>query len=190
MDASEMTVLINRASGGDSEATSRLIAVVYDQLRALAGSYAGGFNSNQTLHPTALVHEAFIKLVQSTGATYNDRSHFFAIAATAMRQILTDQARRKRAAKRGGDAPAEHLTNWNNVGLEDRGSRDIDPVALDDLLSELERSDPRRYQVVVMRFFGGLEVEDVARMLGVSRSTVEADWRAARAWLSMMLASS
>src|SRR5262245_25290265 len=102
MEPQEMTVLLERASGGDAAASARLMEVVYGQLRALAGSYAGGRDANHTLQPTALVHEAFIKLVQSPGARFNDRAHFFAVAATAMRQILMDHARRKRAAKRGG----------------------------------------------------------------------------------------
>lgn len=191
LDPAEMTLLLNDASAGDTRASARLIEVVYDQLRALAGSYAGGFDSSRTLQPTALVHEAFVKLVQSPGAKYNDRGHFFAVAATAMRQILADHARRKRALKRGGGETVGQPTNWDRIDVAPAAGKsepDIDVVALDDVLSELQKADERRYRVVELRYFAGLEVDDVARLLGVSRSTVEADWRAARAWLSVRLA--
>lgn len=190
VDRQEMTLLLNKASGGDASASARLIEVVYDQLRALAGSYAGGRASNQTLHPTALVHEAFIKLVHSPGVQYNDRGHFFAVAALAMRQILADHARKKRALKRGGDNVLEQPTNWDRLDVVPKsGAEGLDPIALDDVLTELEKVDERRYKVVLLRFFAGMEVADVARHLGVSVSTVEADWRAARAWLAVKLAS-
>ncbi len=190
MQPEEMTVLLERASGGDSSASARLMEAVYDQLRALAGSYAGGRDANHTLQPTALVHEAFIKLVQSPGVKFNDRAHFFAVAATAMRQILMDHARNKRTAKRGGDArKIGQPEDWDRVTLAnaDSGMGDADLVALDDVLSELARQDERMYRIVEMRFFGGLEVADVARLLDVSKSTVEGDWRAARAWLAVRL---
>ena len=190
MQPQEMTILLERASGGDSGASAKLMELVYDQLRALAGSYAGGRDANHTLQPTALVHEAFIKLVQSPGARFNDRAHFFAVAATAMRQILMDNARRKRAAKRGGDARnLGQPEDWDRITMAgvDPSSRETDIVALDDVLSELARHDQRMYRIVELRFFGGLEVEDTARLLGVSKSTVEADWRAARAWLAAKL---
>lgn len=184
-------MLLSSASAGDKAASSKLIELVYDQLRALAGSYAGGFDANHTLQPTALVHEAFVKLVQSPGVQYNDRGHFFAIAATAMRQILSNHARAKRAEKRGGRPADQQPTNWDRVNLGSAGAKadqEIDVVAFDDLLTELARVDERRYRVVELRYFGGLEVDRVAEMLGVSKSTVEADWRAARAWLAMRLA--
>ncbi|MCA9286113.1 MAG: sigma-70 family RNA polymerase sigma factor [Phycisphaerales bacterium] len=190
MDPHEMTLLLHGASNGDREAANRLVQLVYDQLRALAGSFAGGHSANHTLQPTALVHEAFVKLVQSPSANYNDRGHFFAVAATAMRQILADHARRKRTAKRGGDATLQQPTNWDRADLASPAReepREVDVVALDDLLAELARVDERRYRVVELRYFGGLEVEQVARLLDVSKSTVEADWRAARAWLAMRL---
>lgn len=188
--AEQLTLLLSSASAGDKSASSKLIELVYDQLRALAGSYAGGFDANHTLQPTALVHEAFVKLVQSPGVKYNDRGHFFAIAATAMRQILSNHARAKRAEKRGGRPPCQEPTNWDRINLGSAGgptNQDIDVIVLDDLLTELSRADERRYRVVELRYFGGLEVEQVAEMLGVSKSTVEADWRAARAWLAMRL---
>jgi RNA polymerase sigma factor (TIGR02999 family) len=187
----EMTILLTSASAGDRDASARLIELVYGQLRALAGSYAGGRNANHTLQPTALVHEAFVKLVQTPNANYNDRGHFFAVAATAMRQILSDHARAKRALKRGGGSEHAdvHVEQWDRITLaQSSDAPPLDPIALDDVLQELQRLDERRYRVVELRFFGGMEVDDVANLLGVSRSTVEADWRAARAWLSVRLA--
>ena len=171
-------------------AAAHLMELVYAELRGLAGSYLRQQRHDHTLQPTALVHEAFIKLVQSPGAKFNDRAHFFAVAATAMRQILMDHARWKRAAKRGGEARnVGQPDDWDRVTLAgvDSGSREMDLVALDDVLSELAKHNERMYRVVELRFFGGLEVEDVARLLGVSKSTVEGDWRAARAWLGVKL---
>jgi RNA polymerase sigma factor (TIGR02999 family) len=169
-----------------------LFAILYAELRRLAVQKMRSERANHTLQPTALVHEAFVKLVQSQGATYNDRAHFFAVAATAMRQILSDHARARRAAKRGGDARQERDSAvWERVSVEASGpggsAGEIDLLALDDALSELARNDQRRYRVVELRFFGGLEVDDVARLLGVSKSTVEGDWRAARAWLAVKM---
>lgn len=190
MNPAEVTMLIEHAAKGDSASSARLMEVVYDQLRALAGSYTGGRQANHTLHATALVHEAFVKLVQSPSTRYNDRAHFFAIAATAMRQILSDHARNKRALKRGGagqnvgDPASGHTMAFGVAGGQ---AQEFDAVALDDCLRELERENPRAYRVVELRFFGGLEVDDVANLLGVSRSTAEADWRAARAWLGIRL---
>lgn len=186
----DVTLLLSSAAQGDQEAASRLIEAVYAQLRALAGSYAGGRQANHTLQPTALVHEAFVRLVQAPNASYNDRGHFFAVAATAMRQILTDHARRKKALKRGGEQGSQHPTDWDRISVQSDGQsseRDIDAIALDEALTELQSLDERRYRVVEMRFFGAMEVDDVARILDVSRSTVEADWRAARAWLATKL---
>lgn len=179
-------MLIQNASRGDGSASAKLMEVVYDQLRGLAGSYTGGRDANHTLHATALVHEAFVKLVSSESARYNDRAHFFAVAATAMRQVLADHARAKRAAKRGGGArnvgdPADAaIASFTGVEPDPRA---FDILALDDAMKELEQEDPRAYRIVELRFLGGLEVDDVAKLLGLSRSTVEADWRAARAWL-------
>lgn len=189
-DPELVTVLLNDAAAGNTTATARLVELVYDQLRALAGSYTGGRQSNQTLHATALVNEAFIKLVQTPGATYNDRGHFFAVAATAMRQILTDHARAKRAQKRGGGAAFNmgDPANFPTVSIDSGSANgEFDMVALDDVLTLLEKENPRAYRVVELRFFGGLSVDDVARLLGISRSTVEADWRSARAWLAVQL---
>lgn len=179
----DATQVLTELGRGDASAAQRLLPLVYDELRALAGGYLRRQPANHTLQPTALVHEAFVRLVDQTSVEWNDRAHFFAVAATAMRQILTDHARRRRAAKRGGNLQRVTL----DAAVTPRAEAQIDLVALDDALSQLVALDERKHRVVVMRFFGGLAVEDVARVLGVSKTTVESDWRAARAWLSVRL---
>lgn len=179
----EITLLLADVRTGDEAASARLMEIVYAELRALAGSYAKGQRLGHTLQPTALVHEAFVKLVEGSGQEWSDRAHFFAVAATAMRQILTDHARAQRAQKRGGE--------WQKVTLDEGalagGQLDLDLVALDDVLHELAEYDARKHRVVELRFFGGLTAEETARVLGVSLTTVESDWRAARAWLQLRL---
>jgi RNA polymerase sigma factor (TIGR02999 family) len=179
----EVTLLLARAGEGDAEATSRLLEVVHSELRDLAGGFARGQRAGHTLQPTALVNEAFLKLVHGGTPGWNDRAHFLAVAATAMRQILTDHARARAAQKRGGE--------WQKVSLSDlpmsTGDDAIDLVALDDALEKLRALDPRKHRVVELRFFGGLTVEEVARVLGLSTTTVEGEWRAARAWLAVRL---
>ncbi len=191
MNQDQLTILLDQSAKGDRSSTAKLMEVVYDQLRALAGSCSGGRQANHTLHATALVHEAFIKLVGSDSQKFEDRGHFFAVAATAMRQILIDHARRKKATKRGGGSGTAADLNLDSVfvsmadGIED----ELDAEALDDALTELQQNNERMYRVVELRFFGGLEVEDVANLLKISKSTAESDWRAARAWLNMKLKS-
>lgn len=180
------TYLLAQADAGDPAASAQLMEVVYDELRRLAASYLRQQNSDHTLQPTALVHEAFLKLVDQTGAGgagYRGRSHFFATAARAMRQILIDHARAKNADKRGG--AWQRLTL--DEGLMPSGWSTVDMVALDDALKALAELDERQARMVEMRFFGGLSVDEVAVVLGISKSTVEEDWRMARAWLSRRL---
>jgi RNA polymerase sigma factor (TIGR02999 family) len=153
-----------------------LVAKVYGELRALAGSYFRGQPAGLTLSPTALVHEVYLRL--AGGEVPSDRGHFFAVAATAMRQILTDQARRRRAAKRGG-AAKERVTlsgvpSWDSP---------VDVVAIDELLAKLTALDARQGRLAELRFFGGLTQEEAAEALGVSLRTVQSDWRKAKAWL-------
>lgn len=175
--------LVARAGNRDSAASARLMELVYDELRSLAGSYARDQRAGHTLQPTALVHEAFVKLVDAPSQGWKDREHFFAVAATAMRQVLTDHARARGSQKRG--------RGWDRVTLQeglvaDNGA-DVDLVVLDEALAELATHDPRKSRVVELRFFGGLTAEEVARVLAVSLSTVESDWRAARAWLQLRM---
>ncbi len=184
MDAANVTVVLQRIADGDREAAEQLLPFVYDELRRMANAAMGGQSKAHTLQPTALVHEAYVRLLRPTEG-YENRSHFMAVASMAMRQILTDHARRKRAARRGGD---KQKVSAENVQLEGPDASGVDVVALDDALTKLAELDPRRHRVVELRFFGGLSVDDVAALMNVSRSTVEADWRAARAWLSVELA--
>ncbi len=179
---SQATRLLGELRGGDRSAADRLLPLVYAQLRALAASHFRGRPAGQTLQPTALVHEAFLRMVAHDGAArdWRDRAHFCAACSLAMRQILADHARRRRAAKRGG--------GWKRLSLsgviDERGPADgIDAQALDDALTRLAGRSERQAQLVIYRFFGGLSVEEAACALGVSVTTAEKDWRVARAWL-------
>lgn len=179
----DATQTLTELCGGDVSAADRLLSMVYIELRALAGSYFRRQRPDHTLQPTALVHEAFVRLIDQTNIQWKDRAHFFAVAATAMRQILTDHARRSHAAKRGGD--------WEQVALDDAvkpsDGNQIDLITLDDALTRLSEFDPRKHRIVELRFFGSLAVEEVARVMEVSKTTVESEWRAARAWLNYEL---
>jgi len=181
----EVTQILARVTRGDRSAVNVLLPLVYDQLRALGASYFRQQQAGHTLQPTALVHEAFLKLVGPGQVEWASRAHFFAVAAKAMRQILTDFARRKKAAKRGGD-------DWQKVSLADVATpvadSPIDMMALEDALARLSELDPRQAQVVEMRFLAGLKVEEVAGVMGLSVPTIEREWRMARAWLRRELA--
>jgi RNA polymerase sigma factor (TIGR02999 family) len=180
--AHEVTVLIERVGKGDPAASSRLMELVYDELRRLAASYQRHHKPNQTLQPTALVHEAFVKIVQSPSASFESRAHFFAVAATAMRQIITDYARAKRAAKRGGGGQWEQITLDQGVGFTPSADQ-IDLILLDEALTKLLDLDPRKHRIVELRFFGGLSVDEAAQVLNLSKTSIEKEWRSARAWL-------
>ena len=161
------------------EAADRLYRAVYDRLRMLAGSRLRGRGADRTLGTTALVNEAYLKLVDPSRADWQDRNHFFAVAATAMRQILVDEARRKASMKRGGDVDRVVLDD-ERVGV---GDPVIDLIALDQALRRLDDVDERLCRVVEMRFFAGCSVEETAEALGTSVRTVKRDWRKARALL-------
>lgn len=180
---SEATRVLAELREGDASAAERLLPLVYDQLRAVAGSYFRRQSADHTLQPTALVHEAFVRLIDQADAAWTDRAHFFAVAATAMRQILTDHARRRRSLKRGGDRARLTL----DAAVEPVTHREIDLIALDEALTRLAALDERKHRVVELRYFGGLTVEEVARVINVSKTTVENEWRAARAWLNVEL---
>jgi RNA polymerase sigma factor (TIGR02999 family) len=154
------------------------VDALYRELRALAGSYFRGQPAGATLSPTALVHEVWLRLAHAPASEWHDRGHFFATAATAMRQILVDQARRRRAAKRGGAAKERvtlsGLAAWDSP---------VDVVAVDELLAKLGALDERLGRLAELRFFGGLSQEEAAEALGVSVRTVQSDWRKAKAWL-------
>ncbi|UCE58734.1 MAG: sigma-70 family RNA polymerase sigma factor [Phycisphaerales bacterium] len=179
----DATAILSELARGDESAAARLLPLVYQELRALAHSYFESERSDHTLEPTALVHEAFVRLVDQARVEWRNRAHFFAVAATAMRRILTDHARKHRAAKRGGNQQRVPLTNVPTPS----GASLVDLVDLDDALERLSTLDERQYRIVELRFFGGLPVEQVAEFLEVSKTTVENDWRMARAWLSAEL---
>lgn len=180
---SEITQILKRVRKEGVSAYEALLPLVYDELRNMAGGYLRHERLDHTLQPTALVHEAYLKLVDQTGLELNDRRHFLAVAARAMRQILVDYARQHRAAKRGGRLLKLTLDEALTPIVND----DIDLVALSDALAELELLDERKGRVVVLRFFGGLTNEEAAHELGISPKTAEADWYMARAWLRRAL---
>jgi RNA polymerase sigma-70 factor (ECF subfamily) len=181
--SNDVTQVLAEAAGGDQNAANRLLPLVYDELRGLAANALRRERGDHTLQPTALVHEAFLRLVDQTHAEYNSRTHFFAIGAQMIRRVLVDHARKHHAAKRGGHAERLTLTAIVEPGNE----RHLDVLALDEALTRLAELDERQAKVVEMRFFGGLSVEQTADMLSVSPRTVEQDWRMARAWLKREL---
>jgi RNA polymerase sigma-70 factor (ECF subfamily) len=179
--AGEITRLLQGWRGGDRKALDALLPVVYKELQRLAHFQLRKERPDHTLQSAALVNEAYLRLVGLNAPQWEGRSHFFAIAAQQMRQILVDYARRHRAGKRGGAAETLSL---DDTGLLEPGKgRDVDVIALDDALHALAKIDPRKAQVVELRFFGGLNVDETAEVLKVSAITVARDWSTARAWL-------
>jgi RNA polymerase sigma factor (TIGR02999 family) len=181
MDASQdVTALLQRASDGDAVAFEAVFPVVYEQLRGMAHRQLRRENVGHTLGTTALVHEAYLRLVDQRQSRFRDRAHFFAIAATAMRRILVDHARRHGALKRGAGARRVPLESVDLLAADDRADL---LVALDAALVRLAGLDPRQAKVVECRFFGGLTEDETAEALGVSPRTVKRDWAKARSWL-------
>jgi RNA polymerase sigma-70 factor, ECF subfamily len=179
-DSSQLTVWLTNWRDGDQEAGERLLGIMYPELRRIAARFLHHERLHHTLEPCALVNELCVRLLGSKPIAFRDRAHFFAIAAQTMRRILIDYARARTAEKRGGDQQRVTLTTvdgWSPV------ARNEDLIALDQALSKLERADPRAARVVELRFFGGLQEEEVAEVLGVSIVTVKRDWKVARAWL-------
>lgn len=175
----QATQLVNQSAAGDRAASERLFVLLYDDFRRLAGLYLKDEGCGHTLQPTALVHEAFLRMIDQTRVEWHGRTHFFAIGAQAMRRILVDHARRRRRLKRGGGRVRITL----NERLAVSPARDEDLLAVDDALKKLAEVDPRQATIVELRFFGGLSVEEVAEVLGASKRTVEAEWTMVRAWL-------
>jgi RNA polymerase sigma factor (TIGR02999 family) len=176
----KVTELLRAWRQGDRAAEADLLPLVYGELRARAARALGRERSDHTLQPTALVHEAYLRLVGQEQVDWQDRAHFFAIAAKLMRQILIDHARRHGSAKRGGGREPVSLEVVGEVAGQAPAA---DLLALDEALTRLARFDPAAAQVVELRYFGGLTVEETAGALGRSASTVVRQWRAARAWL-------
>jgi RNA polymerase sigma factor (TIGR02999 family) len=177
--AAQITQLLASMKDGDPSAAEKLMPLVYDEFRALAARHLRRERSNHTLQPTALVHEAYLRLIDQTRVDWKGRTHFFAVGAQAIRRILVDHARNRNRQKRGGGAGK--VTLDEAVALAPQRQEEI--LALDEAMEKLAKLDPRQAQVVEMRFFGGLSVEEVATVLGVSKRTVEGDWTMARAWL-------
>ncbi len=174
-----VSLLLQRWSGGDNEALNELIPLVYGELRRMARRYMRQQAGGHTLQTTALINEAFLRLVGQEETQWENRAHFFGVAAQAMRHILVDYARTRNVAKRGGGAQQVSLDQALSIGPE----HDADLIALDDALNLLAKLDQRRCQVVELRFFGGLTEEEISAVLKVSTRTVRNDWSFARAWL-------
>jgi RNA polymerase sigma factor (TIGR02999 family) len=181
--SSRAATTLAELTAGDSSAAAKLLPLVYDELRALAAGWLKRNSKDHTLQPTALVHEAYLRLVDQSNDSWQSRAHFMAVAAKAMRQILIDYARRQQAAKRGG--------NWRRISLdaaaESVALSPADMLALDEALNKLATLNQRQASIVELRFIAGLSVEETAHVLGVSGRTVKFDWRMARAWLSREL---
>jgi RNA polymerase sigma factor (TIGR02999 family) len=176
---SEVTQLLQVWRGGDRKALDELVPLVYKELRRLAHFQLRNERPNHTLQSAAVVHEAYLRLVGASPPPWESRTHFFAIAAQLMRQILVDYARRHGAAKRGASVPKLSLEEGTMMS---RG-KDVDVVALNDALIGLAKIDPRQSRVVELRFFAGLSLEQISEVLEIAPATVQRDWTAARAWL-------
>jgi RNA polymerase sigma factor (TIGR02999 family) len=172
---------------GRADASELLIPLVYAELHDLASHFMRSERAQHTLQPTALVHDAYLRLVDQRNSTWQGRAHFYGVAAKAMRRILVDHARRKRATKREG---GQRVTLADDVSVETAAERSIDLIALDDALEKLAAIDGRYAKVVELRFFAGLEVEEVAEALQVSPATVKRDWTFAKAFLQRELDAS
>jgi len=180
--AEEFTQLLGRAANGDSDAVSKLFPLVYEELRRLAAMYFAAESDAKTLQPTAVVHEAFLRLVGAQDTTWEGRAHFFRAASLAMRRVLITHARDRRRQKRGGGRARVQLTDAAAIS-DDESEEGIDLLALDEALTLLGEAAPRKEQVVQMRYFGGLSVEETAAALGISPAQVKRDWTTARAFL-------
>ena len=175
----DVTRLLNRLQGGDRKAESQLIPLVYNELRRLASAYMRRERSDHTLQSTALVHEAYIRLSDQKNVSWQNRAHFFAVAAQLMRRILVDHARARLAQKRAARPDRIQVDKVFTFTPE----RSNDLLALDEVLNRLGQKDPRTLQVVELRFFGGLTVEEAAEALGISPRTIKREWNFGRAWL-------
>lgn len=185
--SAEITTLLKAWRAGDRDALDNLTPLVYAQLKRLAQQYVRKESPTDRLDATALVHEAYVKLVDARMVDWQDRAHFFAVSARIMRRILVDAARARAANKRGGAMQRIDDTTIIDRLPDTTTERAIELCALDDALLELARMDPRRAQVVELRFFGGLSVEETGEVLSVSAQTVMRDWKLARAWLGREL---
>ena len=181
---SDVTLLLQKIEQGDASAADQLLPLVYQELRKLAASKMSRESAAQTLQPTALVHEAYVRLIGQDIPDFQNRAHFFGVAAHLMRQVLVDSARKFRAGKRGGG---------NKVSLDGMGIDIGDPnvnspfLALDEALQQLEKLDPRKGKILEMKYFGGLTLDEIVEATGVSKATVSRDLRSAEAWIRVQL---
>ena len=175
----DVTRLLVNWSNGDRQALEALLPLVYDELRLLAGRYLRRERAGHTLQSTALVHEAYLRLIDQRNVQWQNRAHFFAVAAQMIRRILVDHARKTQTEKRGGQAPRLSLDEAMAVAQD----RDVDLVALDDALNGLAEIDEQQARIVELRFFGGLSIEETAEVLKISPATVKRDWVMAKSWL-------
>jgi RNA polymerase sigma factor (TIGR02999 family) len=189
-ESSEITVLLKAWASGDTAALDQLTPLVYNELRRLARRYMRNERAGNTLQTTALVNEAYLRLVDAKRVAWQDRVHFFAVSAQMMRRILVDAARARGSAKRGGQVKrVNHSTAFNLDEIPDVSTgRDRELVAIDDALNTLAEMDPRKARVIELRFFGGLSVEETAEVLKISPQSVMRDWKLAKAWLTRELA--
>jgi len=181
-----ITQLLERWSQGDEEALDQLMPLVYDELHRLAGAYLRSERREHTLQPTALVNEAYLKLIQQRNIQWQNRAQFFGVAAQLMRRILVDHARATYADKRGGDRINVSLKNIGAFGTQPT----TDVLALHDVLNRLAEIDANQSRIVELRFFGGLTIDEAAEVMQVSHSTVEREWKIAKAWLKRELTRS
>jgi len=182
-DRAEATRLLHQLAAGDAAAADLLFPLIYEDLKRLAQSYLRREKPGHTLQPTALVHEAYVRLVNADGLKIADRAHFFRLAARAMRHLLVDHARRKQAQKRGSDPVLRTQSALDRVGVWDEARL----LELHDALEALALQDPRKAQLVEMRFFGGLSIPEAASALDISHATAERDWAFAKAFLLRQL---
>jgi len=176
----EITLMLRQWSNGSGEALDNLLPLVYDELHRQAARYLRRENKDHTLQPTALINEAYLKLIDQREVNWENRTHFFAIAAQAMRRILVDHARTKHREKRGGDDAKLPLDEALMVVADEKN---IDLIALDEALTRLEMKDKQQTRIVELRYFSGLSLEETAEALNISRTTAARDWAMARAWL-------
>ena len=181
-----ITQLLEQASAGDQTALDALLPLVYQELRRLADHYLRQERPDHTLQATALVHEAYLRLVGQTSINWQNRAHFFSVAAQVMRHILVDHARAHTAQKRGGGLTKLSL----DEAVSFFNQRDVNLVALDEALTELAQLDPQQARIVELRFFGGLALEEVAEVLKITPGKVRYDWRIAKAWLHRTISTS
>jgi RNA polymerase sigma factor (TIGR02999 family) len=185
LDQKDITLLLNRINDNDARVIDKIYPLVYEHLRNEAHLQLRGERAGHTLQTTALVNEAYLKLVDQKKSTYQNKSHFLAIAAMAMRRILISYARMKNAEKRGGKEPAVTFTD----GMAPYNARLIEMVDLDDALQKLEQMDEHHAKIVQYRFFGGMNYKEIADVIGGTEHSVRYDWRVARAWLKRELGS-